>query len=250
MPESRILFTEEETQEKLARLYRYSQVGHCVSSVTHDVNNFLGAILAYAELIGLEGVQTAESTRMLGEIMEAVRRSSRLIGGLTDIARRERPDIRVVRPREVVESVLDLRRYDLKVARVSVETAYAENLPDMAVDLPKLEQALIYLLSNAIEAVEGRVNGRLKISVFSEDERICFDLWNSGEVVGEDLRTRLFEPFFTTKNGDHLGLGLWAARRNLRMYGGDVSYDPQRGFSVTLPREAKTAALKDENLTA
>ena len=74
MPEDRGLFADDETREKLARLYRYAQVGHCVSSVTHDVNNFLGAVLAYAELVGLEKNQTPEALRMLGEVMSAVRK--------------------------------------------------------------------------------------------------------------------------------------------------------------------------------
>ncbi len=246
MPEDRGLFADDETREKLARLYRYAQVGHCVSSVTHDVNNFLGAILAYAELVGLEKNQTPEALRMLGEVMSAVRKSSRLISSLTDIARRERPDIRVVSPREVLETVLDLRRYDLRVARVDVETRYQDPIPDISADPPKLEQALLYLLSNAIEAVEGAEDRRIKLSLLAEHGRVEFRFWNPGSEIPASVRARMFEPLFTTKSGDHLGLGLWVARSIVREYGGDVVYEPDRGFSLFVPQGTAASDMQSQ----
>lgn len=237
------LSVDEEMRDKLARLYRYAQVGHCVTSVTHDVNNFLGAIMAYAELVKLEENQSPEAERMLAEIMEAVRRSSRLISSLTDIARRERPDIRVVSPREVVEAVLDLRRYDFKVALVQIETEFQEQLPEISVDLSKLQQAFIYLLSNAIEALDAARDRRFKLSVLADSDCVQFRFWNSGAEIEETVQDRMFEPFFTTKSGDHLGLGLWVARTNLRLHNGDVRYVPGTGFVVLLPREKHDKAM-------
>jgi signal transduction histidine kinase len=242
-PEITGLAVDQEMRDRLARLYRYAQVGHCVSSVTHDVNNFLGAIMAYAELVKLEENQSPEAERMLAEIMEAVRRSTRLISTLTDIARRERPDIRVVSPRDVVEGVLDLRRYDFRVALVEVETDFQEELPEVSVDLPKLQQAFIYLLSNAIEALEAYRDRRFKISVLADGDGVQFRFWNSGAEIEEGVQGRMFEPFFSTKGGDHLGLGLWAARDNLRLHNGDVRYEPGTGFVVLLPREKHDRAM-------
>ncbi|MFO7975352.1 MAG: HAMP domain-containing sensor histidine kinase [Candidatus Hydrogenedentota bacterium] len=243
MPEREELSFDDQMRDKLARLYRYAQVGHCVSSVTHDVNNFLGAILAYAELVKMEENLTPESQRMLAEIMEAVQKSTRLISSLTDIARRERPDIRVVSPREVVEAALDLRRYDLKVAHIEIETDFGNNLWEITVDLPKLQQAFIYLLSNAVEALEEARDRRLKVSVLADDDWVQFGFWNSGREIDEAVCRRMFEPFFTTKGDDHLGLGLWAARSNLRLHNGDVRYERDDGFLVVLPREGDDSAI-------
>ncbi|HNV21439.1 MAG TPA: HAMP domain-containing sensor histidine kinase [Candidatus Hydrogenedentes bacterium] len=249
MSELADIFADSDMRERFARFYRYAQVGRCVSSVTHDVNNYLGAILAYAELLSLESGQTDESRRMLEEIMTAVRRSSRLVSSLTDIARRERPDLRVVSPRDLLESVLDLRRYDLKMVRVDLETIYQEDLPQISVDLPKLQQALIYLLSNAIEAVEGEKDRRIKVSVSAGTATVEFCFWNAGGAIPEAVRARLFEPFFTTRGGGHLGLGLWTARHNLRAFRGDVTYDPARGFSAVVPQESGAGPLGTENST-
>lgn len=249
-PDETRLLTDDEMGHKLARLYRYAQVGHCVSSVTHDVNNFLGAIMAYAELVKMEENQSPEAERMLAEIMEAVRRSTRLICSLTDIARRERPDIRDVSPRDVVEAILDLRRYDFKVAHVEIETDYQEGLPEISVDVPKLQQAFIYLLSNAIEATEEARDRRFKVSVLADSDGVQFRFWNSGGEIDEAIRGRMFEPFFTTKSEDHLGLGLWVARNNLRLHNGDVRYEPDTGFVAWLPRETDDRAMPSDDSQA
>ncbi len=243
MPDPADIFSDSGMRERFARFFRYAQVGRCVNSVTHDVNNYLGAILAYAELVALEGDQTEESQRMLAEIKVAVQRASHLVSSLTDIARRERPDVRVVAPRDILDRVLELRRYDLQVAYIELEVTGGEELPQISVELPRLQQSLIYLLSNAIEAVEGKEDRRIKLSVSAGEATVEFGFWNAGGAIPEELRARLFEPFFTTRGGVHLGLGLWAARHNLRALQGDVSYDPVLGFTAVVPQEADDSAL-------
>ena len=223
------------TRQKLAQLFRYAQIGQCVNSVTHDVNNYLGAIMAYAELVGLDKGVSKESNRMLGEIISAVRRSSALVGNLTDIARKERADVRILSPTQIVERVIDLRRYDLKVMNASLETRYDEDLVSIAVDLPKIEQALIYLMANAIEAVEDCQTRLVRIFVTQDEEQMRFIFWDSGPIISEAQREEIFEPFFTTKDGAHLGLGLPVSRDTARFHGGDLTYDPEEGFIMRIP---------------
>ena len=63
-------------------------------------------------------------------------------------------------------------------------------------------------------------------------------IWNSGEAPPDDQRDVMFEAFATTKNGQHLGLGLWVARNIAREAGGDLAYDAERGFVLTLPKDS------------
>ncbi|GMW00132.1 MAG: hypothetical protein AMXMBFR84_12700 [Candidatus Hydrogenedentota bacterium] len=229
-------------RERLERLFRYAQIGQCVSSVTHDVNNFLGAIMAYAELIAMDETLPAESTRMVGEILAAVRKASGLVNNLTDVSRRERPDIRVIEPAQCVERVLDLRRFDIRTNHITLETNYADNLHTFAVDLPKIELALLYVLTNAIEACLALKEGSriVKISVSQDQESVTVAIWNSGEPIGESTRESMFEPYFTTKSGEHLGLGLTVARQFAGLHKGRLEYDPVRGFVFHIPRSGVT----------
>jgi len=223
-------------RERVARLFRYAQIGQCVNSVTHDVNNYLGAIMAYAELVGLEASISNESRRMLGEIVNAVRRSSTLVGNLTDVARKERPDVRIMLPDQLVERVLDLRRYDIKVINAQIDTCYEEGISSIAIDLPKMEQALIYLVANAIEAVEGCETRRIRLAIHSTEDAVVITFWNSGPTVQEAHRETIFDRFFTTKDGLHLGLGLPISREVAQYHGGTLTYDPETGFVMTIPK--------------
>jgi two-component system NtrC family sensor kinase len=225
-----------EVDDKIRRLFRHAQVGTCVSGVAHDVNNLLGAIMAYAELVGLDQGLSPDSVRMLEEISGAATKCSALMNNLTDIARRERPDVRVVSPQELVDRAVALRRYDIKTARIELDVKGADNLPSVAVDLPKLERALMQLLANVIEAVADAEDRRLRITLGESASGVEIVFWNSGPPVNEGDRDRIFDPFFTTKGDEHLGLGLTIARETLCGQDGDLVYEPTRGFVVTLPR--------------
>lgn len=226
-------------QARLGRLFRYAQIGRCISSVTHDINNFLGAIMAYAELIDLDGNLCEDSRRMLREITEAVRRSSGLVGNLTDVARRERSDVRIIDPKELVERVVQIRQYDMKTNQVAYTVEAAGPSSNMSVDLPKVQQALMYLVSNAIEALEGADCRRVRLRVENEPRFVELSVWDSGPGIPEESREDVFRPFFTTKGGEHLGLGLTVARQTARAHEGDLFFEPERGFVMRLPKEGR-----------
>jgi two-component system sensor kinase len=103
-------------------------------------------------------------------------------------------------------------------------------------DLPKLQQAIIYLVSNAMEELREREESLLKIKgTFADQERAVLTLWNAGPPIPEDLRERVFAPFFTTRGPEHIGLGLTIARDVVREHDGELTYDPDRGFTMELP---------------
>lgn len=223
--------------ERVMRTFRYAQVGRCVSSVTHDINNYLGAIMAYAELCGMDAHLSDESQRMLGEMLKAVRKCAGLVGNLTDVARRERPDVRLLEPRQLTERVLDIRGYDLRTASVRVTTQYESDLPFLAVNLPRIQQAFMYLVANTLEAMDGTDHKTLRIAVGEEGGVVVFSFKDSAEAVPEPVREKMFDPYFTTKGPDHLGLGLTLARAAFEDHGGSLTYDPGSGFVARIARD-------------
>jgi len=220
-------------------LFRYGVVGQCVSSVAHDVNNTLGAILAYADLMSVEQGLTEEMRDLPSRIVEAVRQCSSLVNTLATIARKEKPDASVVQLTDLVQQVIALTQYDFKVARIPIQTSFAKRVPSAVVDLPKLELALIMLLANAREALEGQVDARVSVTVRTCDNAAEIAVWNSGPPVPEADGERIFEPLYSTKAGAHVGLGLTCARETARLHGGDLSYDVDRGFVLRLPKDTR-----------
>lgn len=220
----------------LTQLFRYAQVGHCVSSVTHDVNNLLGAVMAYAELVQMDPQIGDESRRMLGEVIEGARRCSALVNGLTSIARKERPDVTLAEPAAVVAQVLDLRRYDLRVERITLTEDYDSGLPSLVIDKPKFELALLHVLTHAIETVRDLETREIRVGVHAKPDGLEVVIGRSGPAVPEPERENMFEPFAVTNGPLRLGLGLAIARETAQLHDGTLRYDPERGFVFDLPQ--------------
>jgi C4-dicarboxylate-specific signal transduction histidine kinase len=224
----------EQGRARLADAHRYTQVGMCVSSVTHDINNHLGAVMAYAELLGMEHGDS-ESVHMVEEIIEAVKRSSTLIEDLTAVARKERVDVTRVPSTDIARRALELRMYDLKMAGVRVERVFPDEARLLSCDRPKVEQALLYLLSNSLESVLGTEKPAVRFTLLHDESGACFEVWDSGSGIPESLGDACFEPLVTTKGPPHLGLGLFAARRIAALHDGSLVYTPGAGMRLTIP---------------
>jgi len=239
----------EELRERMVRVFRTAAVGSCVNSVTHDVNNSLGAILAYSDLLGMSGNVSPESQRMLNQIATAVQKCSELISSLTSIARQERPDSSVVDVSQLCTQVVELRSYDFRSAQVDLQSTSEESIPSLIVDVPKLKMAIIYLLANALDAARKddepqavpceRAKADIHVAKTSDGVEIIVS--NSGPPVPDADRNRIFESFFSTKPPPHLGLGLALARDIARYHDGDLTYEPDRGFVLHLPRSNRLA---------
>ena len=236
----------QEERERLEALFRYAQVGRCVNGVTHEINNCLGAIMAYSELLATDG-DNGDNAQMIEEILRGVRRCSDLVTQLTGIARKERPNANIVDMGQTVTRVCALRQYDMRVNRITCEASVKDPGASIIVDGPKIEMALLYLLSNAIECLEDQPEDsrRIRVTVRREAEGVEAAIWNSGPAAPESIREMMFEPFYTTRdNGAHLGLGLHMASAIVDGHGGTLTYCPERGFLMWLP---KNNALTDEH---
>ena len=238
--------TEQLDVNRAQSLFRYGQVGMCVNSVTHDINNYLGAVLAYADLVALEGdTLSPDAQRMLSQISEAVQKSSAMLQTLTTIARKPRPDSSLIDPAALVARVLDLRRYDFRSARIDLELKTAERICSLVVDIPALQMALLYLLTNGLEAAQDSPSPRLVVTVCpSESPGTGIDIQfkDSGPAIPDAIKEKMFDPFFTTKDTLHTGLGLTLARETARAHGGDLVYDEIKGLVLHLPSKTPYSA--------
>lgn len=228
----------EQGKSRLVQLHRYAQVGKCVSGVTHDINNLLGAAMAYAELASFDEHISPDTNRMLGQIVDGITKCSHLISSLTSIARRERMDVNLVSGDRLMDDVLTLRDYELKMKQIAVEKIYAADIPAMPIDLAKVKVALIYLLMNAQDAVSEQADRRIRISVLALEDGIEYQIWDSGGGLAPELAESAFQPFTSYwPDGEHVGLGLFAARQIAELHEGTLTYSPEKGFCFFLKRD-------------
>ena len=225
----------EDYWKRLHLLGRYAQVGVCVNGVAHDINNLLGAAMAYAELISLDKNLAPEPKRMLGEVVNSTARCSKLVSILTAVARKDKLYPSITDPARIADSIECLVDYTFRSARIQFKIAVDTALPSMWCDASKLQHALLALLFNAMEAVKGTERAWITLEACRTDDRVEFVVSDSGLPIDEAIREAMFAPGFTTKQGDaHLGLGLSRASEIAALHAGDLQYDPERGFVLTI----------------
>lgn len=223
--------------ETILEQFKYAQVGRCVNSVTHDVNNYLGAILAYAELVSLDPSTTDDSKRMLNDVVSAVRKSTDLMSTLTSIARPERTSSSLVDIASLVEQTVDLRRYEMRIAQIEVVVKLEGETGLLVVDEPKIVRAMMYLLMNSVDALADAESGTVNVTIVGEKSEVSIRVSDTGGAIDAAVQEKMFEPSYTTKETGHLGLGLSEARAIARLHKGDLTYDSETGFTMRLPRD-------------
>ncbi len=228
---------EREVTRRLFQAEKMAAVGQLAGGVAHEINNPLGGILAFAQIMSREQ-RSPEELEYLKLISDAAMRAKRIVESLLRFSRRPRQDERgEVDLRRVVEDALFLLHSQLNDRKVEV----VKNLqPATALgNANQLQQIVVNLMVNAIQAMDGR--GTIELETARAPEgRVELRVSDSGPGVPHEIAARIFEPFFTTKpEGKGTGLGLSICYRIAEEHGGTIRLEraAQRGacFVVDLP---------------
>jgi len=224
-------------QEYLVRSERLAAIGQLAAGVSHEIDNPVGIILGYAELL-LEDLDGADPRRDdVLAIIEECKRCKRITGGLLGFARATPARRAPVALDLLVQQTLDSLRPQKLFRGVRLRCSSAE-LPPVVADADQLRQVLVNLLLNAVQAMEGE--GELAVDLFADGGCAVIQVDDSGPGVPAGLRERIFEPFFSTKaKGEGTGLGLSVCRKLVEDQGGRLSVgdSPAGGarFRLELP---------------
>ncbi len=253
----------EERRQELEVQLRESQkmqaVGTMAGGIAHDFNNILHAILGNVELAKADAQAPGGSSgsgatvlESLHEIEKAGRRARDLVRQILAFSRNEAPERRAVQIAEVMHDTERLLRVTLP-PQVTLQVLAATPLPAILADATQVEQALLNLCTNAIQALGARRGEVSMLAQAIQPERhlcerlglprgsyVLLEVRDSGPGIDEATRQRIFEPFFTTKPvGQGTGLGLPVVHGVMRTHGGaiDVRSSPGQGscFSLYFP---------------
>src|SRR2546430_3407857 len=229
---------------------RFAAAGELLAGVAHEVNNPLMAIAAHAENRladpAFEGEQRSEMT----QILRQARRATKLLRGLLRFVHATDRDVTNVNLNDVVRGALDLVSYRFGVDEITVGGQLDASLPPVQGDAIKLEQVVVNLLSNAIDALRGVTPPRhLSVDTWVRDGQVSVAVGDNGRGVAPDIAPRLFRPFATTKGRRGTGLGLYITRQIAREAGGDLTLTSPPGFGarfvLSLPLALAQASAPD-----
>jgi signal transduction histidine kinase/ActR/RegA family two-component response regulator len=246
----------EQAHELLEAQLRQSQkmeaIGVLAGGIAHDFNNILGIILGNAELAIEDAGANPGVQDSLKEIRKAGRRARDLVQQILSFSRRQPTEFQVLSLGAVVEEATRLLRATIP-ARIRLETRIAPNTPAALADQTQIEQVLLNLVANAIDAMQGQPGSiTIVVDFLKLDARADADLRlpagtyarvsvvDTGAGMDEATRQRIFEPFFTTKpQGEGTGLGLSVVHGIVHAHGGEITVRSaaNRGttFAIYLP---------------
>src|SRR5262245_37762352 len=234
----------EEARQELAHASRLALVGECTASIAHEINQPLGASLSNADAAEmlLESSPPAldQVREILGDIRKDDLRASEVIRRLRDLLKKRAMQTEPVDLNEVSSAVVQLVRGESRRRGVQVESAPADDLPLVRGDRVHLQQVLLNLIVNGMDAVAG-VPGPKCVTVrttVKDNGAAEIAVSDTGSGVLPDRLTRLFDPFFSTKK-EGMGLGLSIARSLVEAHGGRIwaENNPDGGatFRFTVP---------------
>ena len=212
---------------------RFAAAGELLAGVAHEVNNPLMAIAAHAENRladpAFEGEQRSEMT----QILRQARRATKLLRGLLRFVRATEREVTNVNLNDVVRGALDLVSYRFEVDEITVGGRLDASLPPVQGDVIKLEQVVVNLLANAIDALRAVTPPRnLTVDTWVQDAQVSVAVGDNGKGVAPEIAPRLFRPFATTKGHRGTGLGLYVSRQIAREAGGDLALTSPPGFGA------------------
>ena len=224
-------------REQLLQSEKMVAVGQLVSGVAHELNNPLTGVMGYSQLLLRRlGKTDVNAARDLSAIIEETERATRIVQNLLSFARKHQPKMTVVNVNEVVNRVLQLGRYELGVNNIEVDVRMDDDLPETMADFHQLEQVLLNIINNAVQAVaEVDCPGRLGIRTGNQDGYITVSIEDNGPGISPELQKRIFEPFYTTKDvGKGTGLGLSICYGIIEEHGGGMSVSSRVGEGTTI----------------
>jgi C4-dicarboxylate-specific signal transduction histidine kinase len=238
-------------QLELAHANRVATMGQLTASIAHEVKQPIGAAAANAAAalhwLGAQPANLQETRSALDRIVNDVMRAGDIIGRIRELIEKAPPRKDSVDINEAVREVIELTRGEAVKHGVSVQTVLGEDLPLFRGDRVQLQQVMLNLIVNGIEAISATSEGPrdVLISTTADSSKgVAIAVSDSGLGVPAERIERIFDPFYTTK-ADGLGMGLSICRSIVEAHGGRILAKPNvpRGvvFHFSLPVSTDSA---------
>jgi two-component system sensor kinase FixL len=238
-----------QAQAELAHVTRVTTLGEMTASIAHEINQPLGAVVnnASACLRWLAAANQEEARQSAALIIADAHRASAIIGRIRAFVKKAPPQNAWCNINDTILEVLALARSAVHRHRVSLQTHLAEDVPLIVGDRIQVQQVLLNLLTNAIEAMRGLSGGPRELQVGTGKDAlqgVRVTVRDSGPGLDPDSLDQLFTAFYTTKP-QGMGMGLAISRSIIEAHGGRLWATANAGrgavFQFTLPRGGERA---------
>jgi PAS domain S-box-containing protein len=237
----------QQAEADLARLNRVMLLGEMTASIAHEINQPIAAVITNANAgvrwLGAQQPDLNEVRQALGRIVRDGTRAGEVIGRIRAHVKKMPPRRELLDINEAIREAIALTQTETQRNAVRLQSRLADDLPLVSADRVQLQQVMINLIINAIEAMAGAGDGPRELTIVSgidDANDVAAEVQDTGPGLDPEKLDRLFQSFYTTKP-DGIGMGLAISRSIAEAHGGCLSAGPNnpRGavFRLTLPVE-------------
>jgi two-component system sensor kinase FixL len=241
----------QEANERLAHVSRLAMVGELTASIAHEINQPLGAILSNADAAGMLLEATPEKIEEVKQILADIRkddlRASEVIRHIRALLRKRQLETELLDMNDLASNVVRLTRAEARKRNMAWKTEFASALPPVKGDRVHLQQVLLNLMLNAMDAMTDVPENERRLAIgtaLHESGGVEVIVRDTGRGIAQDRFPKLFQSFYTTKK-EGMGLGLSISRMIIETHHGQIraenNIDKGATFRVILP--AHKAAL-------
>ncbi len=237
--------------EQMQRAAKLASLGEIVSGIAHEIKNPLTGISCAVQVLQSDMSEEDSSRELTSEILNHIKRLDRTIKDLLDYAKPKPPRFEPMKINNVLEKAIFFVYTEASKLKVAIETEVGNNIPDVMMDSDQMQQILLNLIINALQAMPD--GGKLVISMYEKnkdeieddlsgiiagDRVMVIKFEDTGKGIDEEYLDSIFDPFFTRKSKG-TGLGLAISQRIIHEHGGEITVKSEVGkgsiFAVYLP---------------
>ena len=231
---------EKQVEQKIQQTEKLVSLGQLAAGIAHEINNPLGVIRCYADLLKHQLPDSHQGLNDVAIIEKHALNCQRIVSDLLKFARGQETEKKLAPLNPTIEEVVQMVASQFQKQHCEIELDLASHLPMLSIDVDKIKQVYLNLLMNSRQAIKDR--GRIRISTryIESDRQVKIVFWDSGFGISPEIKDRIFDPFFSTKEtGKGSGLGLAVSYGIIKDHGGDIQVESEPGhwtrFIILLP---------------
>ena len=223
-------------KREMARAEHLATLGELAAGLAHEIRNPLAGIAGVVDIMGKELPAASPSRAVIGEVQIEILRIQAILNDLLSYARPRPPNFHPANLNTTVEQAVVLSRQQVRTKPIQVNFEQSAALPSVEHDPALIQQVILNLLLNGIQAISGA--GEVRVAILRDHDSAVVQVSDTGRGISAEALPRIFKPFFTTRS-EGTGLGLSLANSIVQSHGGRIEVSSTLGkgtqFKVRLP---------------
>ncbi len=232
---------QKQVERRIQQTEKLVALGQLAAGVAHEINNPLGIILCYTDILKEDPDAPAEQRRQDIEVIEKhARTCQRIVTDLLNFSRSQKTNKARCSINPIIEDVTAMVRQQFGKQQITITTTLADDLPELLLDRDRMVQVFLNLFMNSAHAISGEGQILVESMYLPARRQVCVIVEDDGQGIDAEILPKIFDPFFTTKpQGMGTGLGLSVSYGIIKDHDGEIQVESSPGewtrFTITLP---------------